>query len=107
MLWSSRSPGDGSSQLAKARLTSKDGVIKYTLSARTYTLHPRQIGEQRGTGHHEKEQNPVPASRPGSCDQEKESSPGGESVWGGGVASNTHADKLHVAPFTFPKMKMK
>ena len=39
---------------------------------------------QPSTGHHEEEQDQVPASKPGYL-EEKGSEPGGESIGGGGV----------------------
>ena len=45
---------------------------------------------QPSSGHHEEEQDEVPASRPGYRD-EKGSEPGGGGGGGGGVLNNVHA----------------
>ena len=73
--------------------------IRDTPSTGTHTLQPRPVEEQQGICHHEEERDPVPASRPGTCDDEKGSILGGESIRGGVVhAANTHVVKLHSAP---------
>lgn len=52
----------------------------------------RPIKGQQDTGHYEKEWDPAPASRSRSCDDEKGSSPDGESVRRRNVhAANTDA----------------
>lgn len=55
-----RRPGMASVQMEEETSFQKpdastDGVTKDTLSTRTQSLYPRQVGEQQDTGHHEVE----------------------------------------------------
>lgn len=53
-LWIGMISGEGSNRLAEERHFPPTG-----------TLQPRPIEKHQGTGHHEGERDPVPASRPG------------------------------------------
>ena len=64
---------------------SKDGVIQNIPQGGTYTL---QVGKQQEIGHHDEEQDPVPASRPTYRD-EMGSRPSDETIRGGVVHDAT------------------
>lgn len=57
------------------------------------------VEEQRGTDHHGEERDPVPASRPGPCDDQKGVSQSDEYIRRGIVhAANAHATRINAAP---------
>lgn len=65
------------------QVASRDGMFqKYIISPSTgiHTIHRRPVEEQRGARHHEQKRDPIPASRSGSWENEKEPSPDGESM---------------------------